>query len=302
MTLLMGTLQLGLIYGLLALGIFITFRLLNIPDLTADGSFTLGLAVSAVFTVAGHPILGIILAMVVGGFAGGVTGLLQTKMNIHPILAGIITMSGLYSINLFIMGESSNVSLIGSETIFTLVSTELQGLTNNTVKLLVASLFCLVLWFILVQLFKTHLGLSIRATGNNEDMVRASSINVHGVKIIALAIANACIALSGAIIAQYQGFADISSGIGIMVIGLASVIIGEVLLGNRSVTVGLLSAIIGSILYRSIIAFALSRDLFPAYALKFVSAVIVGVALSLPAIKSYINLRKIKRRATKCSN
>ncbi len=302
MTLVIGTLQLGLIYGLLALGIFITFRLLNIPDLTADGSFTLGLAVSAVFTVAGHPILGIIIALILGGIAGGITGLLQTKMRVHPILAGIITMSGLYSINLFIMGASSNVSLIGSKTIFTLVSSRLEGLTNNTIKLMVAILFCFALWFILVQLFRTHLGLSIRATGNNEDMVRASSINVDGIKIIALAIANSCIALSGAVIAQYQGFADISSGVGIMVIGLASVIIGEVFLGNRSVTMGLLSAIIGSIVYRFIIALALKSDLFPAYGLKLVSAVIVGVALSLPAIKNYMHLHKIKRRSTKCSN
>lgn len=300
MTLYIGTLQLGLIYGLLALGIFITFRLLNIPDLTADGSFTLGLAVSAVFTVAGHPIIGIILAIILGSIAGGITGLLQTKMSVHPILAGIITMSGLYSINLFIMGASSNVSLIGSSTIFTLIASQLEGLENSTIRLMVAICLCFALWFILVQLFKTHLGLSIRATGNNEDMVRASSINVDAVKIISLAIANACIALSGAVIAQYQGFADISSGVGIMVIGLASVIIGEVFLGNRSVTMGLLSAIIGSIVYRFIIALALKSDLFPAYGLKLVSAVIVGVALSLPAIKNYMHLRKIKKEASKC--
>lgn len=298
MTLLMGSFQLGLIYGLLALGIYITFRILGIPDLTADGSFTLGLAVSAVFTVAGHPILGIIVAILAGGIAGSITGLLQTKMEVHPILAGIITMSGLYSVNLFIMGASSNVTLIGKDTLFTLTGNVLQGMNGNAIKTIPALILCLGVFILLSLLFKTHLGLSIRATGNNEDMVRASSININTTKIIALALANGCIALSGAVIAQYQGFGDISSGTGTMVTGLASVIIGEVLFfGKSSITRGLLAAIVGSILYRLMIALALNSSLFPAYMLKLVSAIIVAIALSLPAIKKQMELIKIKKEA-----
>lgn len=298
MTLLIGSLQLGLIYGLLAIGIYITFRILNIPDLTADGSFTLGLAVSAVFTVAGHPSLGIIMAILAGCIAGSITGLLQTKMNIHPILAGIITMSGLYSVNLFIMGASSNITLIGKDTLFTLTENVLQGMGTNIIKTIPALILGLGVFILLSLLFKTHLGLSIRATGNNEDMVRASSINISTTKVIGLALANACIALSGAVIAQYQGFADISSGTGTMVTGLASVIIGEVLFfGKSSITRGLLAAIVGSILYRLMIALALNSSLFPAYMLKLVSSIIVAIALSLPAIKKQMELSKIKKEA-----
>ncbi|WP_303864910.1 ABC transporter permease [Alkalibaculum bacchi] len=294
MTLLIGSLQLGLIYGLLALGVYIAFRILSIPDLTADGSFTLGLAVSAVLTVAGHPILGIFAALVAGAVAGTITGLLQTKMKVHPILAGIITMTGLYSINLFIMGVSSNVSLIGNETIFSMGAN-----ASNITKTLIAAIISVIVFMILMWFFKTQLGLSIRATGNNEDMVRASSINVDRVKIIAIAISNSCVALSGAVLAQYQGFADISSGVGIMVIGLASVIIGEVFLGKRSVTLGFAAAIIGSIVYRFIIALALRSSIFPAYALKLVSAFIVAMALSIPVIKKNMQQRKIIREGRK---
>ena len=299
MTLAIGSLQLGLIYGLMALGIYISFKLLDLPDLTADGSFTLGLAVSAVMTAAGHPILGLAAAIAAGCIAGSITGFLQTKMKIHPILASIITMSGLYSINLFIMGASSNVSLIGSTTIFTLARTAFQGVDYNIIKSVIALLFSLSFWGLLALFFKTYLGLSIRATGNNADLVRSSSINVDAVKTVAIAISNGCIALSGAVIAQFQGYADISSGTGILVIGLASVIIGEVFMGHRSVTFGLLSAIVGSTVYRFIIALALSTSFFPAYGLKLVSAVIVGIALSIPAIKEHSEFRKAKREARK---
>lgn len=294
MILLMGSLQLGLIYGLLALGVYIAFRILSIPDLSADGSFTLGLAVSAVLTVAGHPILGIFAALVAGAIAGAITGLLQTKMKVHPILAGIITMTGLYSINLFIMGVSSNVSLIGNKTIFNM------GVNaSNTSKILIVAIICVIVFMILTWFFKTQLGLSIRATGNNEDMVRASSINIDRVKIIAISISNSCVALSGAVLAQYQGFADISSGVGIMVIGLASIIIGEVFLGKSYVTLGFAAAIIGSIVYRFIIALALRSSIFPAYALKLVSALIVAMALSIPVIKMNIRQRKIIKEGRK---
>lgn len=296
MTLLLGSLQLGLIYGLLALGIYITFRILNIPDLTADGSFTLGLSVSAALTVIGHPNWGIAAALAAGAAAGGVTGLLQTKLGIHPILSGILTMSGLYTVNLLILGSRSNVSLIGSDGIFEIVR-DLFSLDKNLAKTIVPAVYCLVAAVILIWFFKTHLGLCIRATGDNEDMVRASSINVDYMKITALSIANALVALSGAVIAQYQGYADLSSGVGTVVVGLASVIIGEVFFGKRSIVVGFISAVAGAIAYRFIIALALKSDFFPAYALKLVSAVIVIIALSIPTIKERLQIARIKNNA-----
>ncbi|WP_407311812.1 ABC transporter permease [Desulfosporosinus sp. SB140] len=294
MTLIIGSAQLGLIYGLLALGIYISFRILNIPDLTADGSFTLGLSVSAVMTVAGSPVLGILLGIVAGASAGAITGLLQTKLEIHPILAGILTMSGLYSLNLYILGSRSNLSLIGSATIFN----RLAWLSpdKELLKTLIPLLVCFVCTAILIWFFKTHLGLCIRATGNNEDMVTASSININAMKIIALALSNACVGLSGAVLAQYQGYADISSGIGIMVVGLASAIIGEAIFGKRSLTLGLFSAIFGSLLYRFIIAAALQSTIFPAYMLRLVSAVIVVIALSVPVAKKRLQLKSLRKK------
>lgn len=298
MTLFMGSLQLGLIYGLLAIGVYIAFRILNIPDLTAEGSFTFGLAVSARLTLAGHPYIGILAAILAGAVAGCLTGLFQTKLKIHPVLAGILTMSGLYSVNLLIMGSSSNLSLIGADTVFKILIDTLTGLSKDTVKLLLPLLAVLFVVLILAVFFKTQIGLCIRATGDNEDMVRASSINVDGTKILALAIGNGCIALSGALISQYQGFADINSGVGIIVVGLASVIIGELLCRKMSVTAGLAAAVIGSVIYRIIIALALKYSPFPAYALKLVSACIVAVALSLPAIQAELEFRKgVKRNA-----
>lgn len=301
MTLFIGSAQLGLIYGILALGIYISFRILNIPDLTADGSFTLGLSVSAALTVAGHPILGLVGAILACAAAGAVTGLLQTKLEIHPILAGILTMSSLYSVNLFVLGSRSNLSLIGSNTLFSLA----QGLLpeaqaaayKETVRLVLPLLLCAVCAVKLIWFFKTHLGLCIRATGNNEDMVRSSSIDVDAMKILTLALSNACVGLSGAVLAQYQGYADISSGIGIVTVGLASVIIGETIVGRRSVTVGLLSAVFGSILYRYIVAAALKSSIFPVYALRIVSAAIVVLALAVPVVRKRLSLRAQRRRA-----
>ncbi|HHV64400.1 MAG TPA: ABC transporter permease [Peptococcaceae bacterium] len=295
MTLLVGSVQLGLIYGMLALGIYISFRILNIPDLTADGSFTLGLSVSAAMTIAGHPLLGILLAIIAGAIAGAITGLLQTKLEIHPILAGIITMSSLYSINLYILGSRSNLSLIGSKSIFN--QEEWLFLNKQVLGTLIPLIFCFLTLIILIWFFKTHLGLCIRATGDNEEMVRASSINVDAMKIVAVAISNACIGLSGAVLAQYQGYADISSGIGIMVVGLASAIIGEAIFGRRSLTMGLFSAILGSLIYRFIIAAALKSNIFPAYMLRVVSAFIVVFALSIPIIKKHLEFRRMRKKA-----
>lgn len=294
MTLVLGSLQLGLLYGLLAMGIYITFRILNIPDLTAEGSFTFGLAVSAVFTISGHPMLGILFAILAGALAGVITGFLQTKCGIHPILAGILTMSGLYTVNLCIMGSSSNLSLIANDTLFK-ISYDLLGLDKEMSKLIIAIVAVIVTAAILILFFRTHIGLCIRATGDNEEMVKASSININVTKILALAIGNGCIALCGGLIAQYQGFADINSGVGILVVGLASVIIGELFIRKRSVTAGIFSAIVGSVVYRFIVALAMSNSFFPAYALKLVSSIIVGVALALPVIQNFWNGKRTRK-------
>ena len=295
MTLLNGSLQLGLMYGLLAMGVFISFRILNTPDLTAEGSFTLGVAVSAMVTLAGAPYLGLLAAFLCGMAAGAVTGLLQTKVGIHPILAGILTMSGLYTINLAVMGASANVSLIGKDTLFQQLFALLAPMPKDTIKLLVGLVLTLLTLFLLIWFFKTHIGLCIRATGNNEAMVRSSSINTSAMKILGLAVANGCVSLSGAIVAQYQGYADISSGIGILVVGLASVIIGEAVFGRRSVTLGLISAIVGSVFYRILISLALSTRIFPTYFLKLISAVIVAVALSIPTVKVTLQKQRIRK-------
>ncbi|MDL2233279.1 ABC transporter permease [Ruminococcaceae bacterium OttesenSCG-928-L11] len=306
MTLMVGSLQLGLIYGLLALGIYITFRILGIPDLTADGSFTLGMSVSAAMTVLqtadgtvlSLPGLGIFLAFLAGMAAGAVTGCLQTKLGIHPILSGILTMSGLYTVNLLILGSRSNVSLINGVGLFDSLNLMLGGdVDKNLIRTVIPVLFCVAAFLILSWFFRTHLGLCIRATGNNEDMVTASSINVDAMKITAIAIANGCVALSGAVLAQYQGYADLSSGTGTVVVGLASVIIGEVFFGKRSVVIGFASAITGAVIYRFLIALALKIDGFPAYALKLVSAVIVIIALSIPTVQAKLRFARQKREA-----
>lgn len=286
---------LGVEYALLAVGVYITFRILNIPDLTVDGSFTLGIVLSAVATAAGHPFVALLLALAGGGLAGCVTGFLQTKAKIHPILAGILTMSGLYTVNITILG-GPNLSLLDSRKLFDVLADQLN-LPLSIVKPAAALLLCILAVAVLAVFFRTVAGLCIRATGNNEDMVRASSINTTAAKIAALALANSLVALSGGILAQYQGFGDASSGSGMIVIGLASVIIGEVLVGRRSVTLGLVSAVLGSVVYRIIIALALRYNILSANALKLLSAVIVGITLSIPAIKAALTERRTRREA-----
>ena len=287
-----GAVLLGFQYALLALGVYISFRILNIPDLTVDGSFTFGIAVSAVLCASGHPFLGLTAAVFAGFAAGIVTGFLQTKAKIHPILAGILTMSGLYTVNITIMG-APNVSLIGKKRFYDgFASLFGENSTGDLPKMILAAVICAICVALLIMFFKTVLGLCIRATGNNKDMVRASSINTDITTVTALA-------LSGAVIAQTQGFADVNSGSGMIVIGLASVIIGEVIFGKRSLSVGLVSAVVGSVIYRMIVAFALETNVFSANALKLLSAVIVAVTLSVPAVKNAISDRKMKREGMK---
>ena len=276
----LSALELCCIYALVALALFLSFRVLNIADMTTDGAFTLGCAVSATLAVAGHPLLALPAAMLAGACAGSITALLQTKLKIPSILAGIITNTGLYTINLAVMGFSSNVNMMKSKTLFSLV----QPALGSVYKLLPAALITLVVAVLLVVFLKTRLGLSIRATGDNPDMVRASSINTGFTITIGLCMSNAMTALSGAVLAQYQKTADINLGTGMVIIGLASLIIGETLLPKGKLWMKALGAVAGSIVYRFIIAIALRLDL-PSECLKLISATIVALAIGLPAIR-----------------
>ena len=276
-----SALELGCIYALVALALFLSFRVLNIADMTTDGSFTLGCAVSATVALAGHPWLALPAAMAAGACAGSVTALLQTKLKIPSILAGIITNTGLYTVNLAVMGFSSNVNMMRSATIFT----QLQPAFGSFYKLIPAAVLTGLVGCLLVLFLRTRLGLSIRATGDNPDMVRASSINTGFTITIGLMLSNAMTALSGAVLAQYQKTADINLGTGMVIIGLASLIIGETLLPKGKMWMKALGAILGSIVYRFIIAIALRLDL-PSECLKLISATIVALAIGLPAIKA----------------
>lgn len=277
-----SALELGCIYALVALALFLSFRVLNIADMTTDGAFTLGCAVSATFAVAGHPILGLPAAMLAGACAGSITAFLQTKLQIPSILAGIITNTGLYTVNLAVMGFSSNVNMMKATTVFSMV----QPVLGKALYKLVPVAVLIVCVGILLALFlKTRLGLSIRATGDNPDMVRASSINTSFTITVGLCVSNSLTALSGAVLAQYQKTADINLGTGMVIIGLASLIIGETLLPKGKTWLKILGAVLGSVVYRFIIAIALRMDL-PSECLKLISAVIVALAIGLPAIKA----------------
>lgn len=279
----MSALELGCIYALVALALFLSFRILNIADMTTDGAFTLGCAVSATIAVVGHPLLALPAAMAAGACAGFITAFLQTKLKIPSILAGIITNTGLYTVNLAVMGFSSNVNMVKAGTMFSLVKPYL----GSFYKLIPAAVLTVVVGVLLTLFLKTRLGLSIRATGDNPDMVRASSINTAFTVTVGLCLSNAMTALSGAVLAQYQKTADINLGTGMVIIGLASLIIGETLMPRGKTWMKALGAILGSILYRFIIAIALRLDL-PSECLKLISAVIVALAIGLPAIKSAV--------------
>ena len=276
----LSALELGCIYALVALARLVSFRILNIADMTTDGSFTLGCAVSATVAVAGHPILALPAAMLAGAAAGGITALLQTRFRIPSILAGIITNTGLYTVNLAVMGFSSNVNMLKTDTVFTL----LRPLLGPSYRIVPAAVVTVLSAVLLVLFLKTRLGLSIRATGDNPDMVRASSINTGFTITVGLCLSNALTALSGALLAQYQKTADINLGTGMVIIGLASLIIGESLFPRGKLWMKAAGALVGSLLYRFIIAIALRMDL-PSECLKLISAVIVALAIGLPGLK-----------------
>ena len=287
-----SALELGCIYALVAMALYLSFRVLNIADMTTDGAFTLGCAVSATAAVAGHPVLGLLLAMAAGAAAGAITALLQTRLGVPSILAGIVTNTGLYTVNLAVMGFSSNVPMLKTTTVFTM----LEGLLGKEapVQLILAAVIAVAACAALVLFLGTRLGLSIRATGDNPDMVRASSINTAFTVLIGLCISNALTALSGAVIAQYQRSADINLGTGMVVIGLASLIIGETLFARGGLWTKAAAALAGSILYRFIIALALRANI-PSECLKLLSAVIVGLAIAAPALREKAALAR--RRA-----
>ena len=293
----LGSVELGLIYAIMALGVFLSFRTLNTPDLTVDGSFVLGAACSAVIiSGGGNAYVAVLVAFAAGCLAGSVTSLLATKLKIQPLLAGILVMLGLYSINLMIMGGKANIPLMSVTTVFQ----ALDPVLGDTVLAPRASLFIALFIILLIQtlfylFLGTRLGLALRATGDNESMVRASGIDSDLTKLIGLAISNGMVAVSGALIAQYQSYADVGMGIGMVVIGLASVIIGEVVFGIRTLYRRLTAVILGSILYRLIIAVALMLGL-PATALRLVSAIIVTIALSTGVLGKHF--KKLTQRIT----
>lgn len=280
-SILLSALELGCIYSLVALALFVSYSLLNIADLTTDGCFTLGCSVGAMVTLAGHPVLALFAALGFGALAGSVTAFLQTKMGVESILAGIIVNTGLYTVNIAVMGFSSNVSLFKSDTIFTYAK---DAVSTDWYKLIIAAAIVAAAGILLSLFLNTRLGLSIRATGNNADMVRASSINPGFTITVGLCVANALTGLSGAVLAQYQKSCDINLGTGMVTIALASLIIGETLTGPGSMRKRIIGVVAGSCLYRFLVAAALRLNV-PAECLKLVSAVIVAAAIAFPHLK-----------------
>lgn len=278
-----GALSQGILWGLMALGVYITFRLLDIADLTVDGSFATGGAVCAVCLVNGvNPVLALVLSTIAGFIAGFVTGLLHTKCQIPAILAGILTQIGLYSINLRIMGRS-NTPLLQYDNIFEGLE-NLTGLSNNWIVLIIGLIVTVLVILILYWYFGTEIGSSIRATGNNEQMVRALGVNTNVTKTLGLMISNGLIALSGALVTQQQGYADVRMGIGAIVIGLASIVIGEVIFGHKGAFgTRLTSIVVGSVIYRIIVAVVLQLGL-NTDDLKLLTAILVAIALTVPIV------------------
>lgn len=300
----------GLLWSLLAIGVYLTYRILDIADLTTEGSFPLGGAVAAVTLVKDpnswpgpiqsilnlHPImtpvLALLIAFLAGMIAGLVSGLLHTKLKIPALLAGIITMTGLYSINNRIM-NAPNISLTGTKTIFS--PAQALGLSKINSVIFVGLLIVLLVIVLLVLFFRTEIGLATRATGDNIDMSEANGIKTDNMKIIGYMLSNGCIALAGALLVQNNSFADLNSGIGTIVIGLASIIIAEVLFRNKSLGFRLITIVIGAILYRFILACVLELNVDPAD-LKLFSAIILVICLSSPLIQKKLGFSKRKKK------
>ena len=289
--------SLGILWGVMCLGVYITFKILDIADMTVDGTFALGGCVTATLVVNGiNPILSLIVATIAGMLAGCVTGFLHTKLKIPAILSGILSMLALYSINLKVLTGKSNLAMpqLGGGNVKTVIDyvCDLTGLSSSNATLLFGLIIVILAMVILYWFFGTEIGCAIRATGNNGDMVRALGVNTDTMKIIGLIISNGLVSLSGAMVAQSQRYGDVGMGTGTIVIGLASIIIGEVILNKAiSFKTKLISVVLGSIIYRVIIAVVLRLGMNP-NDLKLLTAIIVALALSLPIIKGKINEKK----------
>jgi len=321
-TAIFGSVEQGIIYAIMALGVYLTFRVLDFPDLTVDGSFVTGAATAATMIVLGyHPAIATIVAILAGFIAGCITGILHTKGKINPLLAGILMMIALYSINLRIMGltvENSigrpNIPLLNAETLFSQFYSWWESLgideaINNFLSslgvtylpatwgtIVIIAILVLILKLIVDWFLKTEVGLAIRATGDNKKMIRSFSANTDNYVIMGLGISNALVAFSGALIAQYSKFADIGMGIGMIVIGLASVIIGEAIFGTKTIVRTTLAVIAGAIIYRIVLALALRIELLDTGDMKLITAIIVIIALVLP---QYFDKRRERNRKAK---
>lgn len=274
-----GALELGILYGVMALGVYLTFRVLNFADLTVDGSFTAGGGTAAALIIAGaNPVVATVAGFAIGCLAGVITGLLHTKGGIDSLLAGILTQIGFWSINLRIMG-GANLPLLRQDTVFTPLRE--RGLLGGWAGVAVLAVSVLVLALIVHWFLTTDLGLSIRATGDNGPMITSFGVSTDATKILTLALSNGLVGLAGALVAQYQGFADISMGIGLIVVGLASVIVGQAIFGQRRLLQAILAVVAGAVVYRLIIFAALQLGLNP-NDMKLVSALLVIAALLIP--------------------
>jgi len=288
--LIIPTISQGLLWSIMAIGVYITFRVLDIADLTVEGSFPLGAATASALLVAGYtPIMAIFIACITGMLSGIITGLLHTKLKIPALLAGILTMIALYSVNLRIMGKA-NISLLQIDTIFSFFPLNVD---KQMMILIIGFIAVIIIAVINYWFFGTEIGAAIRATGYNPHMIRANGVNTDMTIVLGLLLSNGLVAISGALVAQSNGFADVGMGVGTIVIGLASVIIGEVLFGTKSFRNSLISVILGSIVYRIVIAVVLQLGM-PPNDLKLFTAVLVALALSMPLFQAKLNAKKRK--------
>jgi putative ABC transport system permease protein len=279
-----STLELGLLYSLLALGVFLTYRILNFADLTVDGSFTTGAGTAAVLITHGvNPFAATVAGFGAGALGGLATGLLHTKLHIDPLLASILTMIALWSINLRIMGKA-NLPLLKFDTVFTPLTS--RSLIPSWWAVAILALLALAAKFIIDWFLATNFGLAVQSTGDNPAMASSLGISTDATKIITLMVANGMVGLSGALVAQYGGFADISAGVGMILIGLASVIVGNAILGTRFMFLASLGVIVGAVVYRLVIFFALRWDVLSAQDMRFISAVLVVLAMVISQSKT----------------
>jgi putative ABC transport system permease protein len=289
---LQGALELGLIYGLVSIGVYLSFRVLQFPDLTVDGSFPLGAAVCAALVTRGvNPLWAIVLAGCAGAVFGWITAFLSTYLKMLNLLAGILTMSALYSINLRVMGNKPNLSLLGEQTVFSFIEHWGHWVPPNwPVVLVVIAVGVVLVASITVWFLGSQIGLAIRATGCNSKMARSQGVNDSAAIQVGLSISNACVALSGALFSQVFGFADVTLGVGTIIIGLASLIIGEALLPTRTVTQSVIACVVGAMIYRLLIAFALNLGEIGLQAsdLNLITALLVVLAMSLPKFKALL--------------